>query len=151
MGPGEILLLSLRLLLALLLYAFLSALLLLLWRDLRRSAGREVSPRQETHLVVMVSGENGPEPGTIFPLREVTSLGRAPVNTIVLPDPFVSSRHALIVWREGYWWLEDLGSKNGTTLNDEPVSRPTIVDAGDLIGIGRVVLRMEVGELVGRG
>ncbi len=151
MGPGEILLLSLRLLLALLLYVFLSALLLLLWRDLRRSAGREVIPRQEARLVVIAAGENGPEPGVTFPLREVTSLGRAPVNTIVLPDPFVSSRHALIVWREGYWWLEDLGSKNGTTLNDEPVTRPTIVDAGDLIGIGYVVLRMEVGELVGRG
>lgn len=151
MGSGEMWLLALRLLLAFLLYAFLSALLLLLWRDLRRSTGREVAPRQEAHLVITAAGEDGPEPGTVFPLQEVTSLGRAPINTIVLPDPFVSSRHALITWREGHWWLEDLGSKNGTTLNDEPVARPTIVDAGDLIGIGRVVLRMEMVRKTGHG
>ncbi len=143
---GEILLLVLRLLLALLLYAFLAVLFFILWRDLRRGAGRETVPREEMRLVVVEAGERGPEPGTIFPLQEVNSLGRAPSSTIRLSDPFVSSHHALITWREGHWWLEDLGSKNGTTLNDEPVTRPTVVDAGDLIGIGQVVLRIEAGE-----
>lgn len=146
MMVGEILLLALRLLLALLLYAFLAALFLLLWRDLRRGAGRETVPREEMRLVVVEAGERGPDPGTVFPLQEVNSLGRAPSSTIRLSDPFVSAHHALITWREGHWWLEDLGSKNGTTLNDESVTRPTIVDAGDLIGIGRIVLRMEAGE-----
>lgn len=143
---GEILLLVLRLLLALLLYAFLAVLFFILWRDLRRGAGRETVPREEMRLVVVEAGERGPEPGTVFPLQEVNSLGRAPSSTIRLSDPFVSSHHALIAWREGHWWLEDLGSKNGTTLNDEPVTRPTVVDAGDLIGIGQVVLRIEAGE-----
>lgn len=146
MMAGEILFLVLRLLLALLLYAFLTALFLLLWRDLRRSAGRETVPREEMRLVVVEAGERGPEPGTVFPLQEVNSLGRAPSSTIRLSDPFVSAHHALITWREGRWWLEDLGSKNGTTLNDEPVTRPTVVDAGDLIGIGQVVFRIEAGE-----
>lgn len=143
---GEILLLVLRLLLALLLYAFLAVLFFILWRDLRRGAGRETVPREEMRLVVVEAGERGPEPGTVFPLQEVNSLGRAPSSTIRMSDPFVSSHHALIAWREGHWWLEDLGSKNGTTLNDEPVTRPTVVDAGDLIGIGQVVLRIEAGE-----
>lgn len=145
METGEVLLVILRLLLALLLYAFLAALLVLLWSDLRRSAVREAFPRQESRLVVE-AGKGGPQPGTVFPLQEVNSLGRAPANTVVLPDPFVSAHHALLTWREGHWWLEDLGSKNGTTLNDEPVTRPTIVGAGDLIGIGRITLRMEVGD-----
>ncbi len=146
MMAGEILLLVLRIFLALLLYAFLAALLFLLWRDLRRRAGREAVPREEMRLVVVEAGERGPEPGTVFPLQEVNSLGRAPSSTIRLSDPFVSAHHALITWREGHWWLEDLGSKNGTTLNDEPVTRPTVVDTGDLIGVGRVVLRVEAGE-----
>lgn len=145
MAVGEIPLLILRILLALLLYAFLVALFILLWRDLRRSAPWEAIPRGEGRLVVVEAGERGPEPGTVFPLQEVNSLGRAPSSTIRLSDPFVSAHHALIAWREGHWWVEDLGSKNGTTLNDEPVTRPTIVDAGDMIGIGRVVFRMEVG------
>lgn len=146
MMVGEILLLVLRLLLAALLYAFLVALFLLLWRDLNRGAGRETVPRKEMRLVVVGAGERGPDPGTVFPLQEVNSLGRAPSSTIRLSDPFVSAHHALITWREGHWWLEDLGSKNGTTLNDELVTRPTIVDTGDLIGIGRIMLRMEAGE-----
>ncbi|MBC7226722.1 MAG: FHA domain-containing protein [Thermoflexales bacterium] len=146
MIAGEVLLLALRILLAMLLYTFLAALFFLLWRDLRRSAGRETIPREEMRLVVVKAGERGPEPGTVFPLQEVNSLGRAPSSTIRLSDPFVSSHHALITWREGRWWLEDLGSKNGTTLNDEPVTRPTVVDSGDLIGIGKVVFRIEAGE-----
>lgn len=146
MMVGEILLLVLRLLLALLLYAFLAALFLMLWRDLRCGAGRETVPREEMRLVVVEAGERGPDPGTVFPLQEVNSLGRAPSSTIRLSDSFVSAHHALITWREGRWWLEDLGSKNGTTLNDEPIIRPTIVDTGDLIGIGRIVLRMEAVE-----
>ncbi|MCS7177793.1 MAG: FHA domain-containing protein [Anaerolineae bacterium] len=143
---GETPLLVMRLLLAFFLYAFLAALFLILWHDLRRSARGEIASRGEGRLVVIKSGERGPEPGTVFPLQEVTSLGRAPTNTVVLADPFVSARHALIFWREGQWWLEDQGSRNGTMLNDEPVTRPTIVGAGDRIGIGSVVMRMEVGR-----
>jgi hypothetical protein len=138
-------LLLLRVLLAALLYAFLGVLLVLLWRDLRRAVEAGPPPRPEGRLIVVEAGEGGPEPGTAFPLQEVTSLGRTPANTIVLADPFVSARHALLAWREGRWWLEDQGSKNGTTLNGEPVTRPTVVSGGDLIGLGHVVLRMEEG------
>ncbi|HHH41881.1 MAG TPA: FHA domain-containing protein [Chloroflexi bacterium] len=139
----DLALLLLRVLLTALLYAFLGGVLLLLWRELRETTRQEPPLRPAGRLVVVEAGERGPEPGTAFPLQEVTSLGRTPANTVVLPDPFVSARHALLAWREGRWWLEDQGSKNGTTLNGEPVTRPTVVSAGDLIGLGQVVLRME--------
>ncbi len=139
----DLALLALRILVAALLYAFLAAVAVLLWRDLRRAAKAEVGPRPVARLVVVEAGEGGPEPGTVFPLQEVASLGRRPSNHVVLPDPFVSAHHALLAWREGRWWLEDLGSRNGTTLNGDPVTQPTVVGAGDLIGVGRVVLRME--------
>jgi len=138
----DITLLLLRVLLAALLYAFLAVLLVYLWRDLRQAARRRPVPPPAGRLVVVEGGEAGPEIGTAFPLQEVTFLGRTPANTVVLADPFVSAHHALLVWREGQWWLEDQGSKNGTTLNGEPVTRPTVVSVGDLIGIGRVVLRL---------
>jgi hypothetical protein len=137
-------LLALRLLLTLLLFAFLAALGVLLWQDLRRAAaGRGGVPHPDARLVVIEAGQTALEPGMTFPLQEVTSLGRTPANGIVLNDPFVSTHHALISWREAHWWLEDLGSKNGTTLNGEPIGRPTVVSAGDLIGLGQVVLRLE--------
>jgi pSer/pThr/pTyr-binding forkhead associated (FHA) protein len=46
--------------------------------------------------------------------------------------------------RDGQWWLEDLGSRNGTFVNNRRVAEPTTVQAGDLLGIGRVLLRLEV-------
>ncbi|MGD1996300.1 MAG: FHA domain-containing protein [Anaerolineae bacterium] len=140
----DVVLLLLRILLALLLYAFLAVLVVFLWRDLRLTAGRRPAPPSQGRLVVVQSGEEGPEEGKTFPLREVTSLGRNVANVIVLPDCFVSAHHALLAWREDRWWLEDQDSRNGTTLNGEPVTRPTVVSAGDLIGVGRVILRFEV-------
>lgn len=138
------LLLLLRTLLTALLYAFLGAALLLLWRDLREAASSRAVPRPQGRLVVVEGGETAPLPGDVFALQQVTSIGRTPASTIVFAEPFISAHHALLTWREERWWLEDQGSKNGTTLNGEPVTQPTIVSAGDLIGIGRVVLRMEV-------
>lgn len=138
-------LLALRFLLAVLLYAFLGVVVWILWQDLRRVVwgGRS---RPAGRLVVVEAGETDLEAGAAFALQEVTSLGRAPSNRITLPDPYVSAHHALLAWRDGHWWLEDLGSRNGTTLNGEPVTRPTVVSTGDLIGVGRVVLRLEEAE-----
>ena len=51
----------------------------------------------------------------------VTKLGRAAENTIVLDGTFVSAEHAVIVQRDGGWWLTDRGSTNGTAVNDRPV------------------------------
>lgn len=139
----DVVLVLLRALLAVLLYVFLAAVLLVLWRDLRCAAGARPSSRPQGRLIVVEGGEGPPQPGSVFTLQEVTSIGRLPDNTLVFAEPFVSAHHALLTWREEHWWLEDLGSKNGTTLNGEPVTQPTIVSAGDLIGIGRVVLRVE--------
>jgi hypothetical protein len=136
-------LLLLRILLAALLYGFLGLLLVILWRDLRHTArGPEVAP-PKGKLVLVDAAKTGLEPGLTFPLQEVTPLGRTPANAVALPDPFVSTHHALLAWREARWWLEDLNSKNGTTLNGEPVTRPVVVSGGDLIGVGRVTLRLE--------
>ncbi len=51
----------------------------------------------------------------ITSLREVT-LGRAPTNVVIIPDPTVSRRHASIIKTERGLRLRDLGSKNGTYL-----------------------------------
>jgi pSer/pThr/pTyr-binding forkhead associated (FHA) protein len=61
-----------------------------------------------------------------------------------VPDTFASAEHALISWRGGQWWLEDLGSRNGTRLNDETVTAPTVLSAGDVISIGQVKLKVEI-------
>jgi pSer/pThr/pTyr-binding forkhead associated (FHA) protein len=150
----DLLLLLLRFLLAAALYLFLGAVLLLLWRDLRRpSEESQPSPRRYGQLVVVDMGaedevlEEGLEVGATFPLRPLTSLGRSSVNTVIIPDAYASSEHALLAYRDGQWWLEDRGSRNGTTLNAAAINSPTVVSAGDIIGIGRVQLKLDLVDL----
>lgn len=74
--------------------------------------------------------------------REEVTFGRADSSTVPLGDPYVSDRHAR-VYRDGSRWLvADLGSTNGTFLNQHKVTRPTPISAGDQLGIGKT--RVEV-------
>jgi hypothetical protein len=146
----DLLLLLLRLLLAAVLYLFLGTVLFLLWRNLRRPDEIEsVTPRRYGQLVVVdvpaqEETEETLQVGTVFPLQPVTSLGRSVVNTIIVSDVYASSEHALLIFRGGQWWVEDRGSRNGTTLNAAVINGPTIVSAGDIVGIGRVQLKLEL-------
>jgi pSer/pThr/pTyr-binding forkhead associated (FHA) protein len=69
-------------------------------------------------------------------LRPVTAIGRSSDNHIVIEDPFASTHHAVIVWRDQRWWLEDLESHNGTHLNDIRLTEPAVLNSGDVIRIG---------------
>jgi hypothetical protein len=144
MSPIDILFI-LRLVLVALLYAFLGTFLWLLWRDLRGAARSGQARTQRLgQLVIIASDLPALTVGQQFPLLAVSSLGRAPTNTASLPDETCSLEHALLHLRDGQWWLEDLDSRNGTRLNDAPVAQPTPVLPGDVIGIGRVKLRLEL-------
>jgi hypothetical protein len=63
-------------------------------------------------------------------------VGRAPDNDLVLQQTTVSGFHACIQWREGGYYLKDLGSSNGTTLGGESVSGWVQVQAGAVVGFG---------------
>lgn len=134
----------LRLLAAAILYAFLGVLLLMLWRDTAPApsrAGDDLLPAGR--LVVVEGGQTLLEIGKEYPLRRLNTLGRAPTCTIVLPDNFASVEHAHIIHRDGCWWLEDRHSRNGTAVNDVPISEAIVLSAGDVIGIGSIRLRVE--------
>lgn len=134
-----------RVLLALALYTFLGALLWMLWRDVR-AAGQVSAARTRPlgRLVILETSLPGLALGATFPLLPITSLGRAPTNTVPLPDDTASLEHALLHLRDGQWWLEDLGSRNGTSLNETPLAAPAPVMAGDVVGVGRTRLKLEL-------
>jgi pSer/pThr/pTyr-binding forkhead associated (FHA) protein len=135
-----------RISLAALLYVFVGGIVYLLWSDLRRAA-TEAKAREglRGRLVTISSALASPVAGDSFPLLPVTSLGRAPTNTITLEDDTASLEHALISLRAGKWWLEDLGSRNGTLLNGMLVTAPTVISGGDLIGLGQAQFKLEFG------
>ena len=65
-------------------------------------------------------------------------IGRALNASIVIPDSRVSRQHVRIVQRDGGWWVEDLGTRNGTLLNGEKMAGAARLIAGDRLGIGGV-------------
>ncbi len=69
-------------------------------------------------------------------------VGRADDSTVVLTDDFASSRHARLTNRDGDWYVEDLGSTNGTYLDRARVSGPTLIPPGAPIRIGKTVLEL---------
>jgi len=142
--PLDIVLLLLRVAIAVALYVFMAALFRTLWNEMRMtSAQLEVGQKPLGTLTVLDGGDSDAETGIRYPLSSYTTLGRAPTNTIVVTDSFASNDHAHISQRAGQWWLEDKDSRNGTLLNDIPVSDAVVLTTGDVISIGRVRLRVE--------
>ncbi|NWG15946.1 MAG: FHA domain-containing protein [Chloroflexi bacterium] len=142
----EIILLLLRCLSGLLLVGLLVVLFLAMWHDFN-SVAKVVETRRRTYgRLVAMREVDGHEvmTGETYPLLALTSLGRAPTNTIPISDHFASGEHALLAMRDGQWWLEDRNSRNGTTLNDVPVTEPVVIMQGDVIGIGQMKFRFEL-------
>ena len=80
--------------------------------------------------------------GTMYELLSgSTRLGRSAENDVVLPDRFASNSHAVIHLRGGQYWLEDLGSRNGTFLNSMPLTSPAVLANSDQIRIGDIIFR----------
>ncbi len=74
-------------------------------------------------------------------LEAHTTIGRHPDQDLQLLDRMISKQHAEINKVGEDYVLSDVGSRNGTLLNDEPVEEPTVLRDGDEIGIGNHVLR----------
>ncbi len=145
-------------------FAFLAVLyLFLLWvsrsalKDLRRGAFGG-APRPQEHAadatgmhpassIDVLSGDGDVAPrlvvesvpglarGMAYDVSEGATLGRGDVE-IQLEDPFASSRHAHLIRQGAMLVIEDLGSTNGTYLNDELLRGPRPLHTGDRVRIG---------------
>ncbi|HEY2771006.1 MAG TPA: FHA domain-containing protein [Solirubrobacteraceae bacterium] len=84
---------------------------------------------------LLVERAPGHEAGTAYDVSGGATLGRGDVE-IRLDDPFASARHARISTEGHVVVIEDLGSTNGTYLNEEPLGGPQPLHSGDRIRIG---------------
>ncbi|QZN85694.1 FHA domain-containing protein [Cellulomonas sp. C5510] len=102
-----------------------------------RGRGRRAGP---TRLVVT----EGPLRGTTLPLgTSAVLIGRAPSCTLVLDDDYSSSRHARVFPEGDQWLVEDMGSTNGTFLDDQRVADAVPFRPGAQLRIGQSVLELQ--------
>jgi len=92
------------------------------------------------HLVVVAPEE---QRGRSYELVDELTVGRAAGCHIALEDRFTSQLHARMFRRDDQLFIEDLGSTNGTFLNDDKVSGPALLKKGDHVRIGNVVMELQ--------
>ena len=82
--------------------------------------------------------------GVEFPLADEMTVGRAAGCGVALPDDtFVSQLHARVFRRDGDFYIEDLGSTNGTYLNGKKVSAASVMRKGDRVQVGRTSMELQ--------
>ena len=93
---------------------------------------------------LVVERAPGHDPGMIYDLDGDIVLGRGDRAEIRLEDPFASSRHAHVYEQGNIVVIEDLGSTNGTYLNEELLQTPRPLHPGDRVRIGDSEFAFEV-------
>ena len=133
MSAGLVLLL--RALFALSLFAFLGWISYVLWKDLKQTIKRN-SDYQILPIYVKLPVSNL---SYSFDQPEFF-IGRDPQADLQIVDDTLSAIHARIFYKNGQWMVEDLQSTNGTYLNEERLSTPSVLVAGDEITCGKVLM-----------
>ena len=88
-----------------------------------------------------LTDEHGGSIGSVQ-LSGAVQVGRSPSCQIPLTDTFASSIHARLFARDGSWFVEDLGSTNGTYVNERRVTAPAEIKVGDRVRVGRTLLEV---------
>ena len=135
-----ILLLVLRIAASVALYALLGSVFLLMWRSLKQEA-LALSLRKTDPLALELESPDALPQTFRFTEGDVV-IGRDPDCQCVLADGTISARHVRFAYHHGQWWVEDLGSRNGTGLNDAPLTTPTIIVDGDRVKCGQTTIKI---------
>ena len=134
-----IVLLILRFVMAVALYAFLGWAVYTLWRDMKRQKDL-IEARKIPEIDVSVDIE-GQVKSHRFIVSEIV-VGRERTCDLVLDASTVSAEHTRLSYHHQNWWVEDLGSRNGTFLNLERVATPGILVSGDELQLGQVLIKI---------
>ena len=86
--------------------------------------------------LIMIQGQ---AKGHEFYLNNIVTIGREPSNTITIPEPKASRRHARVYFQNGEYWIEDMKSGNGTFVNGMPKNKVILRDK-DLVRIADTIL-----------
>jgi hypothetical protein len=124
-------------------YVLLAVVVWMEARELAHATTRRISPvapargKRMPARLVLVEGKG---PQAVDLVTPETLIGRDKSSHLTIPDASVSHRHARVYHSDGEWYVEDLGSTNGTFVNDRPLTRPVVLRPGDTVTIGRSTL-----------
>jgi pSer/pThr/pTyr-binding forkhead associated (FHA) protein len=105
-----------------------------------RPASKTRSSRGAPTRAVIV---DGPDKGRSVPLTGApVSFGRGADCTVPLADEYVSTKHARLLFHDGQWYVEDLGSTNGTYLGNERLTRSVPVRPRNRVRLGKTVFEL---------
>lgn len=126
------------------LYFIITYALKIMYKDVKGSKkGKRRQSRQAHGLEVIKSSSNeNLKQGSIIPVRETISFGRKEDNSIVLNDEFISGYHAKLYTRNNVFFIEDVGSTNGTFVNGSKIEGRTKLNINDEIRLGNIVLKV---------
>jgi pSer/pThr/pTyr-binding forkhead associated (FHA) protein len=136
------LVLLLRLILAVALYAFLGWALWNLFREFKQQ-GDKLATQKKPDIILSVQMAQDKESVRQFSQPQIM-IGRDTKCDLAIMDEALSAHHARLTHHHGQWWLEDLNSTNGTYLNHELLTTPAVVITGDHFKCGNTVFGIQV-------
>lgn len=143
----EIVYVTLRFVFLALLYLFVLLVARTVYREIKPAPTRPAAaraavkaPRGGRKARLVISGETGRRKQPGWELEGDVIIGRAPECAVSIGDEFASNQHSKVYQAEGRFYVEDLGSTNGTYVNGRRIHYPTELRSGDRVKIGRTVM-----------
>jgi hypothetical protein len=104
--------------------------------------GREAAPSLPPGpSSLVVQGPGDARPRTVRLAASMT-IGRAPECELRIEDTYASQQHARLFAKNDAWFVEDLGSTNGTFVNDQKLAAPAMLQPGDKVRVGQTILEL---------
>ncbi len=121
-------------------YLFIFAVIRLIYLDVKKMSRFETNNTNDEECAslkpVKSKGINTKGLKNRYPIYGEAVIGRSKSCDIVIAEDFISAKHIRIWLDDGEWYLEDLGSRNGTTVNGQRIRDTVILDPEDEISLG---------------
>ncbi|MBU5485163.1 FHA domain-containing protein [Clostridium sp. MSJ-11] len=121
---------------------------LIIWTSLKimnkdmKSNGKKSSVNKSAGFEIIEPGNSSNlKKGGVIPIKGEITIGRKEGNTFILDDPYISSFHARVYFKNDDYIIEDLDSTNGILVNEVRIEDRTRLKIGDIIKIGNTILK----------